>query len=140
MLKLPKCPYCGYTFDYSRSAKALRQKQIKCIKCGKKIDISYKAAAVAMAVVFFVFLVGMNTIYFFHANSKTILPNLIFTILFIIIYLSLLPLKVKMKKSAAQDEPPKKLKKNRHRHVKSKNNNQPPSTEKNPIKGTVFDK
>ena len=98
MPKLPSCPYCGYKFDYSRSSKALHEKNVKCKKCGKIMSVSYKLAALKMGFLFFVFLVALNTVYLFNSNSRTILPNIIFTVLFIVLYLVLVPLSVSFSK------------------------------------------
>jgi len=120
MLRLPICPYCGYKFDYAPAKRALRAKQVKCKKCGKQMSVRFKRAAFIMGVKFFVFLVFINTVYLFNSKSRTILPNIIMTVLFIVIYLVIVPLKVSMDKIEGEDEPPQKLKKNRHRHKKTK--------------------
>jgi len=137
MPKLPSCPYCGYKFDYSRSSKALHEKNVKCKKCGKIMSVSYKLAALKMGFLFFVFLVALNTVYLFNSNSRTILPNIIFTVLFIVLYLVLVPLSVSFSKIDGQEDPPEKLKKNRHRHKKTKNKDI--LFDENPIKDTSFD-
>lgn len=120
MLKLPICPYCGFKFDYSKARKTLSEKQVKCKKCGKIMSVSYKLAAAKTAVVFFVFLVFVNTVYLFHSKSRTIIPNIVLTVVFIFVYLAIIPLKIKFGKIDGQEDPPEKLKKNRHRHKKTK--------------------
>ena len=138
MLKLPICPYCGFKFDYSAAKKALREKEVKCRKCGKTMSVSYKLAAVKTAVLFFVFLVFVNTVYLFHSKSQTIIPNIVLTVVFILVYLAIVPLRITFGKIDGQEDPPEKLKKNRHRHKKTKNTKI--EFEDNPIKGTSFDK
>ena len=137
MLKLPECPYCGHKFDYSRASKSLREKNLRCRKCGKLMKVSYKLSAVKTAILFFVFLVALNTAYLFHTKNQTIIPNLIITIFFIIVYLAVLPLKVRFLPIPGQEDPPEKLKKNRHRHKKTKNKTI--EFDEDPIKGTTFD-
>lgn len=138
MLKLPICPYCGFKFDYSPARKALHEKQVKCKKCGKLMSVSYKLAAAKTAILFFVFLVFVNTVYLFNSKSQTIIPNIILTVLFIFVYMAIVPLKVSFGKIEGQEDPPEKLKKNRHRHKKTKNSM--PKFDENPIEGTSFDK
>jgi len=110
---------------------------VKCKKCGKKMSVRFMGAAVRMALWFFVFLVFLNTVYLFNSKSQTIIPNIIITLLFIGLYLVIVPLKISMEKIEGQEDPPQILKKNRHRHKKSKNNL--PKFQENPIKGTSFD-
>lgn len=138
MLKLPVCPYCGFKFDYSAAKKNLREKEVKCKKCGKVMSVSYKLAAAKTAVLFFVFLVFVNTVYLFHSKSQTIIPNIVLTVIFIFVYLFIVPLRITFGKINGQEDPPEKLKKNRHRHKKTKNAKI--EFEDNPIKDTSFDK
>ena len=137
MLKLPKCPYCGFGFDYSKAAKSLHEKEVKCRKCGKIMSVSYKLAAARTAILFFVFLVFVNTVYLFHSKSQTIIPNIVLTVIFIFVYMAIVPLKITFGKIEGQDDPPEKLKKNRHRHKKTKNCKI--EFEENPIENTSFD-
>ncbi len=137
MLKLPMCPYCGYKFDYSRSSKALHEKNVKCKKCGKLMKVSYRLSAAKMAVLFFVFLIVLNTVYLFHTKNQTIIPNIVITVVFIAVYLVLVPLTIKFGVIPGQEDPPEKLKKNRHRHKKTKNKDI--EFNENPIENTTFD-
>ena len=84
------------------------------------------------------FLVFVNTVYLFHSKSQTIIPNIVLTVLFILVYLVIVPLRLTFGKIDGQEDPPEKLKKNRHRHKKTKNTKI--EFEDNPIKGTSFDK
>ena len=86
MLKLPQCPYCGFKYDYSRAKKSMHEKQMTCKKCGKVMSVAYKKAAIKMAFLFFVVLIALNTLYLFGTKSETIYPNLIITIVFILLY------------------------------------------------------
>lgn len=138
MLKLPVCPYCGHSVGYDPAKKSMRVKQIKCIKCGKKMSVSYKKSAAKTAVWFVLFMVFVNTLFLFSANNKTLLPNLIFTVVFIFVYMAIVPLTVKYDKIDGEEDPPKKLKKNRHRHEKTKN--RMTQFDDNPLKGTTFEK
>ncbi len=138
MLRLPICPYCGYKFDYAPAKNALKEKQVKCKKCGKLMSVSFKKAAAKTAFLFFVFLVFVNTLYLFNSKSRTIIPNVVLTVVFIFVYLAIVPLKISFGKIDGQEDPPEKLKKNRHRHKKTKNNL--PEFNDNPIEGTSFDK
>lgn len=137
MLKLPICPYCGYKFDYSRSSRALHGNAVKCRKCGKLMNVSYKLSAAKTAAVFFVFLVVFNVVYLFNTKNQTIIPNIIITIVFIILYIVIVPLQIKFSTIPGQEDPPEKLKKNRHRHKKTKNQNI--EFNENPIENTIFD-
>lgn len=138
MLKLPQCPYCSYKSDYSQAKKAMSSKELVCRKCGKRMAVSYKKASVPMALIFVAALIVLNTAYLFAGTSKTLLPNLIFTLVTIAVFAALLPLKVTYGKIAGEEDEPPKLKKNRKRHIKTKNN--AIETDENPLKNTSFDK
>lgn len=137
MLKLPQCPYCGYKYDYSRVKKTMHEKQCKCRKCGKLMAVAYKKAAVKMALLFFILLVVLNTLYLFGTKSETVIPNIVFTVVFIFLYIILVPLRVTYGKISGQEDEPEKLKKNRRRHKKTKNKEV--DSEENPLKNTSFD-
>ena len=137
MLKLPQCPYCGFKYDYTRAKKSMHEKQYACKKCGKLMTVAYKKSATGMAFIFFVVLIVFNTFYLFFTKSQTIIPNIVFTVLFICLYLVLVPLKVTYGKIAGQEDEPEKLKKNRHRHKKTKKVQE--DTEENPLKDTSFE-
>lgn len=137
MLKLPKCPYCGCGYDYSRVKKHKKDKFFLCASCGKKMAVLYKKNAFIMAVLFFFALIVLNVIFITFTKNSTIYPNLIFTVTAIVVYLCLIPFTVKYHKIKGQEDEPKKLKKNRHRHEKTKNNNSEHDEE--PLKGTVFE-
>lgn len=139
MFKLAKCPYCGFKFDYTRCSKAMhsKYKTFTCRKCSKIMSVSYKKSAFVMGVVFFVALIAINTIYLSFAKSRTIIPNLVMTIIFIVLYMVLVPLRVRFGKLPGQEEEPPKLKKNRHRHKKDKPHKL--EFEENPLKNTTFD-
>lgn len=98
--------------------------------------VSYKKSVAVMAVLFFVALIVLNTVYLKFTKSLTIYPNVIFTVLFIVLFIILVPLRVQYYKIPGQ-EPVEKLKKNRHRHKKTKN--QRIDIDDNPLKGTSFD-
>ncbi len=134
-----KCPYCGAQIDYKRRMRYVKDKgrNAKCIKCGKIMRVSYKRAAAFIGIIFFVVLVAMNTFYMFFTKNSTIIPNLIMTVLFILLYMALVPAMVRFRKIAGQEEEPPKLKKNRHRHKKEKNNKI--EINENPLKNTTFD-
>lgn len=140
MFRLDKCPYCGFKFDYTRCSMAThsKDKTFACRKCGKLMSVSYKKSAFVMGVIFFVALIAMNTLYLSAAKNTTIIPNLVMTIIFIVLYMVLVPLLVRFGKLPGQEEPPQKLKKNRHRHKKDK----PDKIEfdENPLQNTTFDK
>ncbi|MBQ2604076.1 MAG: hypothetical protein II589_03445 [Clostridia bacterium] len=137
MFKLPECPYCGYRSDYKSSVKALHSKEITCRKCGKKMSVAFKLSAVIMAILFFVSLIIANTLYLKAANNQTIIPNFIMTVVLIILYCVLVPLRSRYKKIPGQEDVPEKLKKNRHRHKKVKNANI--IINEDPLKNTSFD-
>lgn len=137
MLKLPQCPYCSYKSDYSHARKAMTKKEIVCRKCGKRMTVSYKKASVPMGLIFLVVLIALNTMYLYAGNAKTLLPNLIFTVVIIAVFAALVPLKVTYGKIEGEEDEPPKLKKNRHRHKKSKGNDV--SADENPLKNTSFD-
>lgn len=138
MLKLPRCPYCGCSYSYGSANKIKDKKQFSCSKCKKLMSVAYKKSAAKIAAVFFVALVVINTIVISFTKSATIYPNLIMTILFIVLFICLVPFTVKFGKIDGQEEEHEKLKKNRHRYKKVKDGDLP--TDENPLKNTSFDK
>lgn len=135
MFKLPRCPYCGCSYSYASIKKNKNSKTCRCISCKKVFSVKYKATAVKFALAMFVVLILINTLVLKFTKSLTIWPNLFMTVIFIIIFLCLIPYTVKFGKIEGQ-EIPEKLKKNRHRYKKDK------ETEdiENPLKNTTFDK
>lgn len=138
-MRLPRCPYCKKQLDYKNAfrAKNSPDKQYKCRRCGKLSSVRHRAANAKTAAIFGAAAIALNTLMFFKASSKTLLPNLIVTLVFIIVYLVLTPLNVTLHEIASQKEPEPKLKKNRHRHKKTKNEDIKFNEE--PLKGNSFD-
>lgn len=137
MLKLPRCPYCGCTYSYGSINKIKDKKQFACNSCKKIMNVFYKKSAAKMAVIFFIGLIIINTFVITFTKSETVYPNIVMTVLFIFLYLCLVPFTVKFGKIDGQEEKVK-LKKNRHRYNKVKNSGV--QSEENPLKDTVFDK
>ncbi len=140
MNKRNKCPYCGADIDYKHRLKYVRNKgrDVSCIKCGKLMSLSYRKTAFFMGAIFFAGLVAMNTFYLFFTKNRTVIPNLILTMALIVLYLMLVPVNVRFKKIAGQEEEQPKLKKNRHRHKKDKK--QKITFDENPLENTTFDR
>ena len=140
MSKQSKCPYCSAQIDYKHRTKYVKDKskEVKCIKCGKLMKMSYRRAAAFWGFVFFVGLIGINTVYLFFTKNKTIIPNLVLTVVFIVIYMLIVPQMAVFRKIPGQEDALPKLKKNRHRHKKDKNDKI--EFEEDPIKNTAFDK
>lgn len=137
-MKLPQCPYCGCKYNYSRVKKHMKCKEVQCKSCGKRFAVVYKKSALIMAALFFIAMIAFNTFYLFNSKSTTLLPNVIFTVAAIVLYICLVPLIVKYEKISGQDDPLEKLKKNRHRYKKQKNTSV--EIAENPLKNTTFDK
>ncbi len=140
MSKRKTCPYCTAKIDYGRRLKAVKSKskEMPCIKCGKLMRVSYRKSAFFMGVIFFIALIGLNTITLFLTKSRTIIPNLVMTVAFIALYMSIVPTLLRFGEIAGQEDEPPKLKKNRHRHKKDKK--QKIEFDENPLKNTTFDK
>ena len=138
-MRLPICPYCGKQLDYKASVQILnnREKQHECRRCKKLSAVKYKAACAKSALIIGAVTIALNTLMLFKAVGVTLLPNLVVTIIAIVLYMVLMPLHVKLFELEGQKEPEPKLKKNRHRHKKVKL--QDVEFDKEPLKGTSFD-
>lgn len=91
-----------------------------------------------MGAIFVLMLIALNTLMFFHGNNKTLLPHLIATMVPLIIFMVLTPLKVTLIEIEGQRDPEPKRKKNRHRHQKIRHDDV--LFDEEPLKGTSFDK
>lgn len=138
MLDLPKCPYCSKHFDYVESAKAASKREGCCRRCKKKYSVHWRASFTKTAIIAFLLLISLNTLIFFQGNNLTILPNLIVTVLAIIICIATIPWKVKLYEIEGQRDPEPKRKKNRHRHKKTRYDDV--KFDESPLKGSIFDK
>ncbi len=138
MMKLPVCPYCGKKLDYGRSVTVMGEKKYVCRSCKKISKVKYKAACAKMGAIFVLMLIALNTLMFFHGNNKTLLPHLIATMVPLIIFMVLTPLKVTLIEIEGQRDPEPKRKKNRHRHKKIRHDDV--LFDEEPLKGTSFDK
>lgn len=100
------------------------------------MSVAYKKNALITAAVLFVVLIVLNTLLFKFTKNATVYPNLIITIIFIILFMCFIPFLVRFGKIDGQEQQ-EKLKKNRHRQKKMKDIK---STEdENPLKDTIFD-
>lgn len=136
MLKLPKCPYCGCSYSYGKINKIKNKNVNECTSCKKLMSVAYKKNALITAAVLFVVLIVLNTLLFKFTKNATVYPNLIITIIFIILFMCFIPFLVRFGKIDGQEQQ-EKLKKNRHRQKKMKDIK---STEdENPLKDTIFD-
>ena len=137
MFRLPVCPYCGKKLDYKASLMSMGVENIKCRQCGKLSRVKFKAACAGLGVLFFLLLVGINTLMFFYGNNRTLLPHFIVTVTVILIFMSLTPLRVKLLELPGQRDSEPKLKKNRHRRKKVRYDEV--LFDEDPLKGTSFE-
>ena len=139
MPKLPVCPYCGRVLEYKESAAAMRVKEYRCRKCKKLSRVSSLLRRVILGAVLAAALIAVNTLMLFSENNKTLLPNLIVTLIGIAMYFIFSPLCTRLAEIEGQrdTEPQPKLKKNRHRQKKTRYKDV--TFKQNPLEGTSFD-
>ena len=137
MMRLPVCPYCGKKLGYKQSAEAMGERNFSCRGCKKLSKVKYKAACAGMGAIFIAALILLNTLMFFFGNNKTLLPHFIATLIPLILFMVLTPLKVRLTEIEGQRDPEPKRKKNRHRHRKIRHDDV--LFDEEPLKGTSFD-
>lgn len=104
MFKLPVCPHCKTVYHYRDTKNAVKQKEIECYHCQKKIKAGIFPDILVSGVILLLLCILTNLLMLSRMNTLNLYLLFIVTLLYIMLFILTVPFFVRFRKDGKDEK------------------------------------